>query len=392
MYLCGRKTTSVIGRITSIIDQKASIISQTCNMNISHHKPITFDRFIRGILVLVGVALAIYLINLLSGVLLPFAVAMLLAYLTFPLVKFLQVTCRLKSRGLSIGIAFILIVAAVVGFCWLLIPPMVEQGDHLKVIVQNYLRHRVQASDLTGQVETWFQEVLSDGSVQQWMMDANLLGIARMVFPKVLHALTNTLGLVMGVFSGFMTILYWVFILVDYERITTGWVKLIPLSVREKVQMVCGDVEEGMRRYFKLQSVIAAIVGVLFALGFSIIDLPMAIGLGLFVGMLNLVPYLQTLGFVPAVMFAMLRAAESGQSIWMALLGVGIVFIVVQGIQDTILTPRIMGKRFGLNPAVMLLSLSVWGALLGFIGLIIALPLTTIVISYYRRYVIGGEA
>ena len=65
--------------------------------------------------------------------------------------------------------------------------------------------------------------------------------------------------------------------------------------------------------------------------------------------------------------------------------------IVVQGIQDAILTPRLMGRRFGLNPAVMLLSLSVWGALLGFIGLIIALPLTTIVISYYKRYVLKNE-
>lgn len=130
---------------------------------------------------------------------------------------------------------------------------------------------------------------------------------------------------------------------------------LIPVRFRERVEMVCSDVEDGMRRYFKLQSVIAAIVGVLFAIGFSIIDLPMAIGLGLFIGMLNLVPYLQTIGLIPAVLFALLRAAESGQSIWLALLGVAIVFIVVQGIQDAIFTPRIMGRRFGLNPAVMLL-------------------------------------
>lgn len=371
--------------------RKTNLLYSLFVMNISHHRPITFDRFIRGILVIIGVALVIYLINMLSGVLLPFAVAMLLAYLTFPLVHFLQVKCRLKNRLLSIALAFIVIVAAAIGFCWLLIPPMIEQGEHLKDIVQSYLRHKVQTSDLTGQVEVWFQQMLSDGAVQQWMMDANLLGIARMVFPKVLHALTNTLGMVMGVFSGFMTILYWVFILVDYEKITTGWIKLIPMHLREKVQMVCGDVEDGMRRYFKLQSVIAAIVGVLFAIGFTIIDLPMAIGLGLFIGMLNLVPYLQTLGLVPAVMFSMLRAAESGQSVWTALLGVAIVFLVVQGIQDAILNPRIMGKRFGLNPAVMLLSLSIWGALLGFIGLIIALPLTTIVISYYQRYVIGNE-
>lgn len=352
------------------------------------HNPITFDRFVRGILVLVGIALAIYLINFLSGVLLPFAIAMLLSYLTFPLVKFLQNKCRLRNRLLSIIVALILILTIVVGACWLLIPPMIEQGEHLKSIVQSYLHHRIQASDWSGQVESWFQGVLADGTVQQWLMDANVLGVARMAFPKLLHALTNTLGLLMGVFSGFMTILYWVFILLDYEKITTGWITLIPKRFRERVQMVCGDVEEGMRRYFKMQSVIAAIVGILFAIGFSIIDLPMAIGLGLFIGVLNLVPYLQTLGLVPAVMFAMLRAAESGQSFWLALLGVAVVFVVVQGIQDAVLNPRLMGKRFGLNPAVMLLSLSVWGALLGFIGLIIALPLTTIVISYYKRYVI----
>ncbi len=351
--------------------------------------PITFDRFIRALITLLVVALIIYVINLLSSVLLPFAIAMLLAYLTYPLVHFLQHKCRLRNRLVSIFVALVLIVAAVVGFCWMLIPPMIEQGEHLKVIVQHYVQHRVNPSELTSQMESWLQGVLSDGTVQQWLMDANVLGVVRMVAPRILQTLTQTLGLVMGVFSGFMTVLYWVFILIDYERITTGWIRLIPLRFRDKVQMVCSDVEEGMRRYFKLQSVIAAIVGVLFAIGFTIIDLPMAIGLGLFIGMLNLVPYLQTLGLVPAVLFAMLRAAESGQNIWVALLGVAIVFIVVQGIQDAILNPRIMGHSFGLNPAVMLLSLSVWGALLGFIGLIIALPLTTIVISYYKRYILA---
>ncbi len=350
--------------------------------------PITFDRFIRGILAVIGIALAIYLINYLSGVLLPFAVAMLLSYLTYPLVKFLQFKCRLKNRLASIFVAIVLIVATVAGFCWFLIPSMIEQGEHLNVIVQNYLQHKILASDLTGQVESWFQGVWADGAAQQWLKEANILGVARMVLPKLLHAMTSTLGVLMGVFSGFMTILYWVFILLDYEKITNGWIKLIPARFREQVQMVCGDVEEGMRRYFKMQSVIAAIVGVLFAIGFSIIDLPMAIGLGLFIGVLNLVPYLQTLGLIPAVMLAILGAVESGQSIWLALLGIAIVFLVVQGIQDAVLTPRLMGKRFGLNPAVMLLSLSIWGALLGFIGLIIALPLTSIVISYYKRYVL----
>ena len=62
-------------------------------------------------------------------------------------------------------------------------------------------------------------------------------------------------------------------------------------------------------------------------------------------------------------------------------------FIIVQLICDMVVTPKVMGKAMGLNPAILLLSLSVWGALLGFIGLIIALPLTTLLIAYYQRYV-----
>ena len=64
------------------------------------------------------------------------------------------------------------------------------------------------------------------------------------------------------------------------------------------------------------------------------------------------------------------------------------VYLIVQCIQDMILTPKIMGHAMGLNPAIILLSLSIWGALLGFLGLIIALPLTTLVLSYYDLYVV----
>ena len=84
------------------------------------------------------------------------------------------------------------------------------------------------------------------------------------------------------------------------------------------------------------------------------------------------------LGIVPAVLLALVRSNQTGENFWLIILYCFIVFLVVQGIQDLVLTPRIMGKMMGLRPAVILLSLSVWGYLLGFIGLIIALPLTTI--------------
>ena len=84
----------------------------------------------------------------------------------------------------------------------------------------------------------------------------------------------------------------------------------------------------------------------------------------------------------------LLEAADTGENFWWILLPAVMVVAVVQVLQDTVLVPKIMGSAMGLNPAVILLALSVWGSLLGFIGLIIALPLTTLLISYYKRFVL----
>lgn len=117
----------------------------------------------------------------------------------------------------------------------------------------------------------------------------------------------------------------------------------------------------------------------------------MAIALGLFIGALNMVPYLQIIGFLPTIVLAILKAADTGENFWVILAGALIVFIVVQAIQDGFLVPRIMGKITGLNPAIILLSLSIWGSLLGMLGMIIALPLTTLMLSYYQRFIITKE-
>jgi sugar (pentulose or hexulose) kinase len=129
------------------------------------------------------------------------------------------------------------------------------------------------------------------------------------------------------------------------------------------------------------------IMGILFCIGFSIIDFPMAIGLGVMIGIMDLVPYLHGFGLIPAALLAGLKSAETGQSYFVVFGMVLAIFGIVQIIMDAIVVPKVMGKHMGLNPTILLLSLSVWGTLLGFIGLIIALPATTLIIAYWRRYV-----
>ena len=135
----------------------------------------------------------------------------------------------------------------------------------------------------------------------------------------------------------------------------------------------------------------ALIVGTLFSIGFSIIHLPLAILLGIFIGLINMVPYLKIVGIIPTATMGLLRSVETGQSLGSVFLGIAIVFILIQMTEDLILTPKIMGKVTGLNPAVILLSLSIWGSLMGVVGIIIALPMTTLIMSYYKRYVLDKE-
>jgi predicted PurR-regulated permease PerM len=151
------------------------------------------------------------------------------------------------------------------------------------------------------------------------------------------------------------------------------------------------EVEDSMNRYFRGQGLIALLVGIGFAVGFSIVGLPMAVGVGLFIGLLNMVPYLQMLGIVPVTVLALLKASDTGESFWVIIGLCAVVFVIVQTLQDMVLTPKIMGSAMGMNPAVILLSLSVWGCLLGFIGLVIALPLTVLCFTYYKRIVLKEE-
>ncbi len=351
-------------------------------------KEITFDRFIRGLILLAGALGVGWLLNRLSTVLLPFFIAWLLAYMLYPLVRFLQYRCRLRSRLLSIFVAVVLVVAALVGLLALVIPPTVEEFSRLSQPVSRFLSETLGQSDLPAQIQEFLGKYINDSSWLGLVQQSSFMEAVQGVLMQLWTFIAGTINFVVGLFGFFIVLLYMFFILSDYENISNGWAKLIPEAQRPVATMVVQDVKEGMNAYFRGQSLIALCVGILFSIGFLIIDLPLAIGLGLFIGLLNMVPYLQVVGFLPTVLLCMLKASETGQSFWLILLSALAVFAVVQTIQDMFLTPRIMGHVMGLNPAVILLSLSVWGSLLGFIGLIIALPLTTLCLSYYRRYVL----
>lgn len=349
---------------------------------------ITFDSFIRSITVICLAAGAVWLLNTLSGVLLPFFVAWLLAYLVYPLVRFLQYKVRLRSRILSIAVALLIVIAVISGFLALIVPPIIRETVHIADLVTLYFNDVMTQTNMASYIQHIIDRVSNENTLVSLMQQSSFVDAVKTVMLQTWSLVSGTVNVALSVLGVFVVLLYTFFILIDYENICQGWVNLIPRGKREFASMVVQDVKNGMNSYFRGQSLIALLVGILFSIGFLIIDFPMAIGLGLFIGFLNLVPYMQLFGFIPTILLAILKAAETGESFWVIMLCALAVFAVVQTIQDMYLTPRIMGHVMGLNPAVILLSLSIWGSLMGIIGFIIALPLTTLLLSYYRRFIL----
>ena len=347
--------------------------------------PITFDRLARWGLVAGGIALALWVVNYLSAVLLPFFVAWFFAYLLYPVVHFIQYRLHVKVRALSIVLAMVTCVAVLGGVLWLIIPPMVEQFGKFTTLGLRYLHSATHINNFPEAIRWCVTEYNSE--IEAFLTSEDFTSALKEAAPKLFSAVSESLAMVWSIVASCITLLYMFFILLDYEHLSERWITIFPKSSRPFCKLLLKDVETAMNNYIRGQGLVALIMGILFCIGFTIIGFPMAIGLGILIGIMDMVPYLHTFALIPTAFLAALKAVETGQNYWVVLAMAVAVFAVVQIIIDAIVTPKVMGKRMGLNPAVLLLSLSIWGALLGFIGLIIALPATTIIIAYWKKYV-----
>ena len=355
----------------------------------TYSKTITFDTFVRWLgygLLVIGIFL---LLNYLSSVLLPFAVGWLLAYLLYPIVKFVQFKLHVPGRVLSIIVTLVGFIALVAGTLWLIIPPMIEQFTKLGQLATNYIQHAANIDSIPEAIRQW-TENNRDG-IQKFLHSREFSEGLKEAVPNMFRVVGKTANVIISIGGSLIALLYMFFILMDYEYLTKAWIKIFPKKSRPFWNELASDAERELSNYIRGQGLVALIMGILFCIGFTIIDFPMAIGLGILIGIMDLVPYLHTLALVPTVFLSLLKAADTGQNFWIILLSALAVFAIVQVIIDMVVTPKVMGKAMGLNPAILLLSLSVWGALLGFIGLIIALPLTTLLMAYYQRYITREE-
>lgn len=351
-------------------------------------KPFTFDRVVRIIFSLCGFLIALYLLNMLSDVLLPFFVACLIAYILEPLVLFNKRITHLKRRFIPVLLTLLEATFTVGLVAWILIPYLIEESASMTKIIKDYATSQIQIPYISKEIHDFIRDNVDFDRISRMLSREQWLELLRNSLSRTWSFIGTSLSFIIGLVSWLIVIIYVIFIMLDYERMMLSMRQLVPYNQRHKVFHIVTDIKNAMNRYFRGQFFIASLVGLLFVVGFLIIDLPMAVLFGIFIGILNMVPYMQLISLPIAAFLCLVGSISGDTSFWMYFWETMAVYVIVQCIQDLYLTPKIMGKAMGLNPAIILLSLSIWGSLLGILGMIIALPLTTLILSYYDLYIV----
>lgn len=347
-----------------------------------------FDRVVRIIITLVSIATAIYVINYLSPVLLPFLVGCILAYVINPLVGMVQRVPLLRNRGLAVVVTMLLVAGVITLAFWLLIPYLVTEFTEMGKMLAAYAKSSFSVPYIPAVVHDYIKTHIDLTQWETLLSKEEWFNIANNVFSGTWSFLGGTLSVVVSVFSWIIVLLYMFFVLLDYDKISRGFKAAVPRRYRRMTFRILSDVQDTMSRYFRGQALVSLFVGIIFAIEFYIIGLPMAIVFGLSIGVMNMVPYLQ-LASIPVAAFLCLVASVATGGSFLTLFAWTIgAYLLCQVIQDMVLIPAIMKQQMGLNPAIIFLALSLWAYVLGFIGLIIALPLTTVLISYYNEFVL----
>lgn len=351
----------------------------------------TMDRIMRYIIVVLGIGAVLWALNYLSGVLFPFFAAFLVAYIMDPLVCKLQ--GKVKHRIVAVLLVLLAMTLVVGGALALFVPMVVSEVRHLGELIPRLFSDSVWVDRISSfvpkdiwqsvkSVVSWDKIAVAMRSLDFW---DSVQSVAVKVLPSAWGILSKTSSVLAWLSGAAIIFMYLIFIMLDMPKLRRGMLDLIPNRYKKSSSEFGKEMDRFMGSYFRAQSLVALSVGILYSIGFSIIGLPMGVAFGLFSGALNMVPYLQLTTIPVALLLAVVYALESGMPFWEVALIVLAVYAIVQVLQDMVLVPKIVGSSMDLPPVGILLSLSIWGKLLGFLGLVVAIPFTCLCLVYLKK-------
>lgn len=351
----------------------------------------TIDKIMRFVLLAGAVTLVILLLNYLNGVLAPFFVAFIIAYVFNPLVNFLQKKMRFRI------LAVVTVLAGIVGVLmggYLLFVPRLNREIHLlghwiaKFFTEAEWGQRIMQfvpKDIWSAVQHFISWEKLAGMMQTMDFWNGVQAVASKLLSGSIGVLSGTATVIFWLSTFVMVLIYLVFIMLDMPKLRKGIANMLPLRYKDSITGMAHEMDQFMGTYFRSQALVALIVGVLFAVAFTVFGLPMGVMFGMLIGLLNMVPYLQLVSIPVALLLGIVYSLDSGMPFWEVALILTGIYVVIQLLQDMVLVPNIVGKSMNLPPVGILLSITIWGKLLGFLGLIVAIPFTCLCLVYLKR-------
>lgn len=325
-------------------------------------------------------AAAWWLLSLLAPVLLPFVVASVMAYALHPLVESLH--RRRIPRWLGAGVAIVLLNLAMLALVFLIVPVVTHQvpllRDQLPVMLD---RLNAWLAPLTAHVGIDLQ---IDVNLARDLLRRVVAGHESDLMDSVLSSLRiggSALAAVVGNLVLMPMVAY--YLLVDWAHIMGRLQTLVPPRWLTQTMDFLNEVDAVLGQYLRGQLLVMVILAVLYSAGLALAGLKLALPIGVFTGLAVFVPYV---GYGFGLVLGLLAAVLQFQSI-PGVLGIAVVYGVGQVVESMFLTPRLLGERIGLHPIAVIFALLAFGHLMGFVGVLVALPASAVLLVVVRRVV-----
>ncbi len=327
-------------------------------------------------------AFGLWVVWLLAPILTPFVIALMLAWLGDPLVDRLE--ARGRSRNTAVILVFVLMIL-LLALALLILVPMIQRQISTLVSVLPQAQQW-----LMGTALPWVEQK-TGVEIMAWLEPERLFDWVRSHWQQAGGAATTLFGYVSR--SGFAMVTWVVnlallpilayYFLRDWDRLVERVASMIPRNYIETVSRLARESDEVLGAFIRGQIVVMIALGLVYALGLSLIGLKLGLLIGFIAGLISFIPYLgATTGVVLAVLAALVQA--QGFDLKLLLL-VGVVFTVGQLLESYVLTPRIVGDKIGLHPVAVIFAVMAGGQLFGFLGMLLALPAAA-VINVLLRY------
>jgi predicted PurR-regulated permease PerM len=325
------------------------------------------------------VAVIGYLVWLLAPVLMPFALAGMLAYLGDPLAD------RLERHGLgrtwAASIVFLVFLLGLVGVLLLLIPLISRQVENLIASLPRYAQWTQHTAWPRVQAALHLDPRMFDSDRLLAAIKTHLDsigGVATVVLGKVSR---SGLGIVLWLTNLVLIPVVAFYLLRDWDRLVATIDGMLPRSIQPTVAQLARESDKVLGAFVRGQLLVMLALGVFYGAGLSLVGLSVGLLIGLIAGLLSFVPYLGFIvGFGAAVIAALVQYGD-----WTHLLVVCGVFAIGQLLEGYVLVPKLVGDKIGLHPVAVIFAVLAGGYLFGFLGVLLALPAASMIMVLLRH-------